>query len=103
MPTIAGVAMTLCALAVGAAFAGRDAEVRPAAAVAAAMRNPGLALVIATVNPRAARGDGRRDRLRARSGRDDGGVRAMEQAAVKRIPHAGSSSGAGTALCATAR
>ncbi len=49
-PTIAGVAMTLCALAVGAAFAWRDADVRPAAAVAAAMRNPGLALVIATVN-----------------------------------------------------
>ena len=49
-PMIAGVAMTLCALAVGAAFAGRDAAVRPAAAVAAAMRNPGLALVIATVN-----------------------------------------------------
>ena len=50
VPTIAGVAMTLCALAVGAAFAWRDAEVRPAAAIAAAMRNPGLALVIATVN-----------------------------------------------------
>jgi BASS family bile acid:Na+ symporter len=50
VPTVAGVGMTLCALAVGAAFAWRDAEVRPAAAVAAAMRNPGLALVIATVN-----------------------------------------------------
>jgi len=50
VPTIAGVAMTLCALAVGAAFAWRDADVRPAAAIAAAMRNPGLALVIATVN-----------------------------------------------------
>ena len=50
VPTIAGVAMTLCALVIGAAFAGRDPEVRPAAAVAAAMRNPGLALVIATVN-----------------------------------------------------
>ncbi len=50
VPTVAGVAMTLCALAVGAAFAWRDAEVRPAAAIAAAMRNPGLALVIATVN-----------------------------------------------------
>jgi BASS family bile acid:Na+ symporter len=49
-PTIAGVGITLCALAIGAAFAWRDAEVRPAAAVAAAMRNPGLALVIATVN-----------------------------------------------------
>jgi len=49
-PTIAGIAMTVCALAVGSAFAWRDAEVRPAAAIAAAMRNPGLALVIATVN-----------------------------------------------------
>jgi len=50
VPMIAGVAMTACALAVGAAFAWRDPEVRPAAAIAAAMRNPGLALVIATVN-----------------------------------------------------
>jgi len=50
MPSIAGFGMTLVALAVGAAFAGRDAEVRPAAAVAAAMRNPGLALLIATLN-----------------------------------------------------
>lgn len=49
-PMIAGVAMTVCALAVGAVFAWRDADVRPTAAVAAAMRNPGLALVIATVN-----------------------------------------------------
>lgn len=49
-PTVAGVGMTLCALATGAAFAWRDPAVRPAAAVAAAMRNPGLALVIATVN-----------------------------------------------------
>lgn len=49
-PMIAGVAMTVCALAIGAAFAWRDADVRPAAAVAAAMRNPGLALVIATLN-----------------------------------------------------
>ena len=49
-PTIAGVGVTLCALAIGAAFAWRDADVRPAAAIAAAMRNPGLALVIATVN-----------------------------------------------------
>ena len=49
-PMIAGVALTVCALAVGAAFAWRDSEVRPAAAIAAAMRNPGLALVIATVN-----------------------------------------------------
>ena len=49
-PTLAGVGMTVGALAVGAAFAWRDPAVRPAAAVAAAMRNPGLALVIATVN-----------------------------------------------------
>ncbi len=49
-PTVAGVGMTLCSLAVGAAFAWGDPAVRPAAAVAAAMRNPGLALVIATVN-----------------------------------------------------
>jgi BASS family bile acid:Na+ symporter len=49
-PTLAGVGITLCALAVGAAFAWRDPEVRPVAAIAAAMRNPGLALVIATVN-----------------------------------------------------
>jgi len=50
VPMIAGVGMTACALAVGSVFAWRDAAVRPAAAVAAAMRNPGLALVIATVN-----------------------------------------------------
>jgi len=50
MPSAAGFAMTVVALAVGAVFAGRDAEVRPAAAVAAAMRNPGLALLIATLN-----------------------------------------------------
>ncbi len=50
IPTVAGFGMTIVALAVGAAFAGRDAEVRPAAAVAAAMRNPGLALLIATLN-----------------------------------------------------
>jgi predicted Na+-dependent transporter len=49
-PIVAGVGITVCALAVGAAFAWRDPEVWPAAAVAAAMRNPGLALVIATVN-----------------------------------------------------
>ena len=49
-PMVAGVALTVCALAVGAAFAWRVPDVRPAAAVAAAMRNPGLALVIATVN-----------------------------------------------------
>ncbi len=50
LPSAAGFGMTIVALAVGAAFAGRDAAVRPAAAVAAAMRNPGLALMIATLN-----------------------------------------------------
>lgn len=49
-PMIAGACVTVCALAIGWAFAWRDPDVRPAAAVAAAMRNPGLALVIATVN-----------------------------------------------------
>jgi len=49
-PMIAGVLMTACALAVGSLFAWRDPVVRPAAAIASAMRNPGLALVIATVN-----------------------------------------------------
>jgi len=42
--------MSVCALAIGAAFAWRSPNVRAAAAVAVAMRNPGLALVIATVN-----------------------------------------------------
>lgn len=49
-PVLAGVVLTLLALAIGAAFAGRDSPVRPAGAVAAAMRNPGLAILIATVN-----------------------------------------------------
>ena len=49
-PTFAGIGITVCALAVGAAFAWPDPEVRPVGAIAAAMRNPGLALVIATVN-----------------------------------------------------
>jgi len=49
-PMFAGIGITICALAVGAAFAWRDPEVRPVGAIAAAMRNPGLALVIATVN-----------------------------------------------------
>lgn len=49
-PTLAGVGLTVLALAIGAAFAWRDPAVQPAAAVAAAMRNPGLAIVIATVN-----------------------------------------------------
>jgi BASS family bile acid:Na+ symporter len=50
LPFAAGALLTACALAVGAAFAGRDAAVRPAGAVAAAMRNPGLALLVATAN-----------------------------------------------------
>ncbi len=50
IPSVAGFSMTLVALAVGAAFAYRVPEVRPAAAVAAAMRNPGLALLIASLN-----------------------------------------------------
>lgn len=50
VPFVAGVALTMCALALGAASAARDAAVRPVAAVATAMRNPGLALLIATVN-----------------------------------------------------
>ena len=49
-PVIAGIGLTLCALFAGTIFAGRDASVRPAAAIAAAMRNPGLALLIATRN-----------------------------------------------------
>ncbi len=49
-PMLAGVGITLSALAIGAAFAWRDPAVWPVAAVAAAMRNPGLAVVIATVN-----------------------------------------------------
>lgn len=49
-PVLAGVGLTLCALFAGTIFAGRNASVRPAAAVAAAMRNPGLALLIATRN-----------------------------------------------------
>jgi predicted Na+-dependent transporter len=50
IPIVAGVLLTVCALLVGATFAWRDAAVRPAAAVAAAMRNPGLALLIAALN-----------------------------------------------------
>ena len=49
-PMLAGMGITAVALAVGAAFAWRDVAVRPAAAIAAAMRNPGLALMIATLN-----------------------------------------------------
>ena len=50
LPTAAGVGMTAAALAVGMIFAGRHHDVRPAAGVIAAMRNPGLALLIATLN-----------------------------------------------------
>jgi len=50
VPFAAGIGLTCCALLVGAACAGRDAAARPAGAVAAAMRNPGLALLIAAVN-----------------------------------------------------
>jgi len=49
-PFIAGAGLSACAMLVGAAFAGTDAPVRPAGAVAAAMRNPGLALLIAAAN-----------------------------------------------------
>jgi predicted Na+-dependent transporter len=50
VPFAVGAGLTLCALAIGAACAGRNAPMRPVAAVAAALRNPGLALLIATVN-----------------------------------------------------
>lgn len=50
LPTAAGAGMTAAALAVGIAFAGRHHDVRPAAGIIAAMRNPGLALMIATLN-----------------------------------------------------
>ena len=49
-PVAAGVLLTAAALAVGAACAGRDAAARPQGALAAAMRNPGLALYIGAVN-----------------------------------------------------
>lgn len=50
MPTLAGMGLTVLALAIGSACAGRDADARSPAAVAAAMRNPGLALLIASLN-----------------------------------------------------
>ena len=50
VPPIAGVFFTVLAMGLGQAFAGKDAAVRPSAALAAGMRNPGLAIVIATVN-----------------------------------------------------
>ena len=49
-PFMAGIGLTVCALAVGAAVVVRDVQARPAVAVATAMRNPGLALLIAAVN-----------------------------------------------------
>jgi predicted Na+-dependent transporter len=50
IPFAAGIGLTLCALGIGGAIVARDAQARPAVAVAAAMRNPGLALLIAAVN-----------------------------------------------------
>ena len=50
MPFLGGMILTSGALGVGTAFAGRDHALRPQAALAAAMRNPGLALLIASVN-----------------------------------------------------
>lgn len=50
VPLVAGVLFTVLAMGLGQAFAGRDAAVRPSAALASGMRNPGLAIVIATVN-----------------------------------------------------
>jgi BASS family bile acid:Na+ symporter len=50
MPILAGLTLTAGALAVGAACAGRDRQARGPAAVAAAMRNPGLAVLIASLN-----------------------------------------------------
>jgi BASS family bile acid:Na+ symporter len=50
VPTLAGAGMAIFALAIGSLLAGRDAEARPASAIAGAMRNPGLALVIAEAN-----------------------------------------------------
>jgi predicted Na+-dependent transporter len=42
--------MAVLALITGALVAGRDPEIRPAAAIAVAMRNPGLALTMAEAN-----------------------------------------------------
>jgi BASS family bile acid:Na+ symporter len=50
VPSLAGFGITVVSLAIGAAFGHREAQVWPASAVATAMRNPGLALLIATVN-----------------------------------------------------
>ena len=50
VPTLVGSGMTVFALTIGALFAGRDTEARPATSIAVAMRNPGLAMVIANAN-----------------------------------------------------
>jgi len=50
VPTVAGAAMAILALATGTLVAHGDPEVRPAAAIAIAMRNPGLALTMAEAN-----------------------------------------------------
>ena len=50
VPTAAGAAMAALALAMGSLVAGRDPEIRPAAGIAVAMRNPGLALTMAEAN-----------------------------------------------------
>lgn len=49
-PGVVGGALTLLALACGRAFAGWNSPVWPAGAVVTAMRNPGLALLVATLN-----------------------------------------------------
>lgn len=49
-PFIAGIGLSAAALGAGALCVWRDRAARPVAAVAAAMRNPGLALLIASVN-----------------------------------------------------
>ncbi|MEI6301197.1 MAG: hypothetical protein WCR74_07115 [Betaproteobacteria bacterium] len=50
VPTLAGCGLSVLALATGALFVGRDSEVRSVAAIAVAMRNPGLAMVMANAN-----------------------------------------------------
>ena len=50
VPTAAGAAMAAFALITGSLVAGRDPAIRPAAGIAVAMRNPGLALTMAEAN-----------------------------------------------------
>jgi bile acid:Na+ symporter, BASS family len=50
IPLVLGAGITLAGLLFGAAAAGRESGVRPGAAIAVAMRNPGLALLIAGLN-----------------------------------------------------